>query len=381
MLLGFSRGQNMYKRSFLVVVTLSFCLIFGFHPDEVHSRKLKLIKPGDLFPETSLLMPADPRDREYLGLLKGEFFTLKEIKTDLVVVEILSIYCLSCRKQMAPYNKLFNLIENDPTTRGRIKIIGIAVGNGEALVKKFRKKYKIRFPIIPDPEFALHRAIGGGRTPFTIYVRQDPDGQTAVVADTHLGKNTKYERLFQELRTMVTVDLAAIRQDSKLKEADTIVVKPILTELELQEKVKGLFSTFTGKVAQFQKVTLKNAGEIYIGLIEHEGTSIRLFARVTSRPATCDLCHDIHFIYVFDSSGEVLRFEPIQLTKGGNKTWNEADLAKMRERVLGRYIFTPYSFNPEVDAVSSATITSAIIIDAIFRGEDLLQELREKGLI
>jgi hypothetical protein len=53
----------------------------------------------------------------------------------------------------------------------------------------------------------------------------------------------------------------------------------------------------------------------------------------------------------------------------------------MRERILGRYIAKPYLFNPEVDAVSSATITSAIIIDAVFRGEKLLEELRDKGLI
>jgi hypothetical protein len=52
----------------------------------------------------------------------------------------------------------------------------------------------------------------------------------------------------------------------------------------------------------------------------------------------------------------------------------------MREHLIGRYVFDSYGFDPEVDAVSSATITSAIIIDAVFREENLLQELREKGL-
>jgi hypothetical protein len=128
-------------------------------------------------------------------------------------------------------------------------------------------------------------------------------------------------------------------------------------------------------------VTLRSSQEVYTALLEREGRERRLFAKTISRPPTCDLCHDIHFIYVFDSAGEVLRFEPIQLTKYGNKLWDDRDIAKMRGRVIGRYIFDSYAFDPEVDAVSSATITSSIIIDAVFREENLLQELREKGLI
>lgn len=155
----------------------------------------------------------------------------------------------------------------------------------------------------------------------------------------------------------------------------------MLSETEVQEKVKSLFASFDGKVSQFDKVNLKSVDSLYTCIVEHEGKSRRFFARAISRPPTCDLCHDVHFIYVFDSSGEVLKFEPIQLTKYGNKPWDKSDVAKMRERILGRYIAKPYLFNPEVDAVSSATITSAIIIDAVFRGEKLLEELRDKGLI
>jgi hypothetical protein len=80
----------MYKRAFLVVVTLFLFLIFGGSTVEVHSRELKLIKPGDLFPKTSLKMVEDPLERKYLGLKDGESFTVSDIRADVVLVEIIS---------------------------------------------------------------------------------------------------------------------------------------------------------------------------------------------------------------------------------------------------------------------------------------------------
>lgn len=371
----------MYKRTFLVVASVVLFLIFGGSTDEAHSRKLRLIKPGEPFPETSLKMVADPLQREYLGLKDGESFTVNDIRADVVLVEIMSVYCPSCQRQTRTYNKLFNLIENDPKTKGRVKMIGVAAGNNDREVEDFRERYKVGFPIIPDPHFVTHKAIGGSRTPFAIYVRQDPSGRAGVVVSTHLGFERKHKKLFSELITLMTMDLAAIRKESQQKKGETIQVKPVLTERELEAKVSAIFTSINGKPTQLQKVALKSSQEVYTGLIEKQGIVRRLFARAISRPPTCDLCHDIHFIYVFDSAGEVLRFEPIQLTKYGNKPWDDEDIAEMRERLIGRHVFDPYGFDPEVDAVSSATITSSIIIDAVFRGDDLLQELREKGLI
>ena len=364
-----------------ILVGFLISLLSGSLTDTVESREIQLIKAGELFPDTPLRTPANREEREYLGLAEGEFFRLSEIKADLVLVEILSVYCPTCQRQVSPYNELYTLIEKDPKTRGRIKMIGVAAGNSDIEVKHFRDKYQVRFPIIPDPQFAMHSAIGGSRTPFTIYVRQNPADRTGLVAGTHLGPYKDYKSLFKELSTMMTMDLAVLKKESKQIEADTIRVEPVLKESELQDKVRGLFASFNGRITQFERVSLKGGEEVYTAVIRNGERSRRVFAKAISRPPTCDVCHDIHFIYVFDSSGEVLRFEPIQLTKYGNKPWDENDVAKMREKVLGRYIFKPYVFDPEVDAVSSATITSSIIIHVIFEGEILLEELREKGLI
>ncbi len=371
----------MYKRVFFISAAFLIFLTFGCATDKVISQKRRLIQPGDLFPETPLQIPTNPGDRKYLGLPDGKSFALKEIKAKVVLVEILSVYCISCKKQMPFYNELFSLIEKDPETRGHIKIIGIAAGNREKETKAFREKYKVRFPIVPDPRSEMYRALGAGRIPFSIYVRNDTSNGVAVVKGTHFGMNRRYRQLFDELSALITMDPAAIQKESQNKEADAVTVKPILTEKELQAKVKATFATFNGKITHFRKVILNSSRKVYTALIEQSGLSRRLFAEAVSRPPTCDVCHDIHFIYVFDSSGKVLRFVPLLLGKDKNKLWDESDLAKMRQRILGRSLFEPFIFNPEVDAVSSATITSAIIFDSLSQAHTLYEELKEKGLI
>ncbi len=77
-----------------------------------------------------------------------------------------------------------------------------------------------------------------------------------------------------------------------------------------------------------------------------------------------------------DEMGEVISFEPIYLSKGGNKAWDDEDIEKMRKRVLGISIFQLMRFDPEVDAVTSATITSVIIFKAIAQGKSIYRFMR-----
>ena len=107
----------------------------------------------------------------------------------------------------------------------------------------------------------------------------------------------------------------------------------------------------------------------------------RLFAEVAVRHSICDVCHDVHFFYVFDSRGKVLAFEPLHLTKRDNKPWNAEEVAKMRDRLIGTSLVDPPAFNAGVDAVTSATITSAVIFDAVDQGKALLRELSDKGYL
>lgn len=372
----------MRRLTFLMSIIIFVFCIFGVYLKKAEAKTIKLIKAGDFFPEVPMQVPENSKERAYLGLKEGRTFTLKQVKADLVLIEILSVYCPSCQAQAPVYNKLFNLIENDPKTKGRIKIIGIAAGNGNLEIKDFRDKRNVPFPILPDPDFDMHRAIGGSRTPFTIYVRQDPSGHAGVVTGTHLGANPHYKQIFADLRKEMTKELASIREESQNIAAETVIVKPILSDKDLQDKVKNIFTTFNGKIKNFQQITLtKGSRKVFTCFIDHKDRPDRIFAEVISRPPACSDCHDIHFIYVFDASGTILKFVPIHLTKKGNKAWNDDDVVKMRKRILGKSISQRLLFNPEVDAVSGATITSAIIFDSLSQGAMLLQELKKMGMI
>jgi len=365
------------------VAWIGFCAVvtaLSFGTD-VNAAQETLIKTGDPFPAVSVKAPEDPAIAAYLGIPEGKSFTIDDVKADLVLVEIMNVYCASCWRQVPVYNKLYELIESDPATKGRVKIVAFGAGNKDWEAKYFTEKFEVPFPVIADPDFTMHEAIGGSKTPFSIFVRQDPSGKTGLVADTHLGYIREHEPLFKEMQSMMRLDLAAIRKKGEKTEAQVVEVKPVLTEKELQSKIKAAFSGEGGHVESFEKVTLEKSGPVYTGLVKADGRSTRLFAKVVSRPPPCDVCHDIHFIYIFDGTGKIVEFIPLQLTKYGNKHFNEEDVAKMRVRIVGKQVYDPFQFDAKVDSVTRATITCAVIFKSLNEGQGLFKELKEKGLI
>jgi hypothetical protein len=369
------------KRQHWIIIIAIFALASFSCAGNAHRQKIRLIKAGDSFPETPLPIPPDPRSQKYLGVSGENNFTLKAVGADLIVVEILSVHCPSCQRQSKAYNKLYDLIEQDPQTRDRIKMIGIAAGNSWAEVTHFIAQYNVRFPIIPDPQYHFYNAIGETRAPFTIYVRQQPGMPAAIVAKTHFGLNLQYMEVFDELKQILTLDVASIQNANSKKVAVQPIVKPVITKAELEARIKKLFADFGNPIGPIKKVMLKSARNVYTGLVDHNGARLRLFAEAVSRPPVCIDCHDVHFIYAFDPAGRVIGFEPIQLTKYGNEPWDPDDVSKMRSRIIGRTLSESITFQPDVDAVSSATITSGIIFNSLSSGRRLLDELKAKGLI
>ena len=370
----------MNRRDWIILTLIFIVVTFGCN-GKAHRQKIRLIHVGDRFPETALPAPSDPTSRNYLGALGNDNFTLKEVKADLIVVEILSVYCPSCQRQIMAYNKLYDLIEKDQQTRGRIKIIGIAAGNSQAEAKDFVERYNSRFPIIPDPQYHLYNAIGETRAPFTIYVRQHPRMQAAIVAKTHFGLNLQYLEMFKELKQILKVDVASIQSVTSTEGDSQLMVTPVITQEELEDRIKNLFADFGNPIMPIEKVELKSSRNVYTGLIDQNGTHLRLFAEAISRPPVCIDCHDVHFIYAFDPAGKVIGFDPIQLTKYGNALWDPDDVSKMRSRIIGRTLSGSISFRPHIDAISSATITSGVIFNSLSKGRSLLDELKAKGLI
>ncbi len=365
------------RRSLRYLAAVFLLLLLALTPAFAEDRPL--IAFGDAFPELSLGLSGIAHDRSYLGLTAGQDFTPRQVKADLLLVELLNVHCVHCQQQTASYNELFKRIERDPATRGRIKLLGIAVGNLPEEVETFRKAYQVPFPIVADPRFVAHRALGGSATPFSIYVRLDSTGLAGVVAGTHLGLNDDVERVFAQLQQLATADVQALRREGAVAVRKRTAIAPLYGEEQLAQRVRKAFADPGGELVSFERVDLRSGRRVYTAVLQRGEKYARLFAEVVSRQSVCDICHDVHFIYVFDTTTRIVAFEPLQVTKYGNQPWSDDEAERMRRRVVGQYLFNPRPFDPRVDAVTSATISSAIIFDSIDQGQALVEELQNRG--
>jgi peroxiredoxin len=128
-------------------------------------------KVGSALPEIELLKSNNSADLKYLGLSGSGVFKINQIQATVVIIEIFSMYCPYCQAEAPNVNRLYALIEGNPALKGKIKIIGIGIGNSHFETDIFKKKYTIAFPLIPDGDFKLHKIMGEVRTPYFIAVK------------------------------------------------------------------------------------------------------------------------------------------------------------------------------------------------------------------
>jgi thiol-disulfide isomerase/thioredoxin len=330
------------------------------------------------FPDLTFNQVLSKAEQVYLGISQKKSFSFKEIRGDLVLIEFISTYCASCRRQTPILNDLYSSIENDPGLKGKVKIIGVAAGNNLKEVEDYIKEYKVPYPIISDSKFDAHVAAGSPRTPFMIWVRKDAQGR-GIVVSTHLGvKDLK--SLLDETKAVLQYDLALLKpKKGIIYEGDAL--KPPINEEELTAKAREGMESSGGKVLKIEKISLKDGDWIYLGKVDFGASQKNLFSKLASRRAVCDICHDTFFIYTFDSEGKVIDIVPVQLTKIDNLNWTEEDIKKLKSRTIGRSIFSPFTFDPNADSVSGATVTALLIFDSLDKAKQIFEKLKKEGYV
>ncbi|MGZ3525641.1 MAG: TlpA family protein disulfide reductase [Thermodesulfobacteriota bacterium] len=330
------------------------------------------------FPDLTFPQTLSEEEQAYLGILQKKSFSIKEIRGNLILIEFISIYCTSCQRQAPIFNELYSYIETDPRLRGKVKMVGIAAGNGLHEVGIYKKTYQIPYPVFADPKFDAHTAVGSPRTPFTIWTRKDAQGRDIVVS-THLGA-VDLKSATEETKAVLQYNLALLKpRKGAIYEGDALM--PPLSEEELMAKAKEGMESSGGKVLQIKKISLKDGDWIYLGKVDFGTYQKNLFSKLASRRAVCDICHDTFFVYTFDSEGKVMDIVPIQLTKIGNLNWTEEDIKKLKARAIGRSILSRFTFDPGVDSVSGATITAVLIFDSLDKAKGIFEKLKKEGYI
>jgi len=187
----------MMKRTMIFFAALAVCL-FALNGACVAAEKPTIT--GAVLAPIKLLVPQDPTAKNYLGLTGEGSFGISQIKAQVVLIEIFNMYCNNCQREAPRVNELYQLMNKDSKLKGKIKMIGIGVGNTPLEVEVFKKTYKVAFPLFPDADYTIHKACGEVRTPYFIGVKIKADGSLNVF----LTKEGGFKDPAQFLKQIVT---------------------------------------------------------------------------------------------------------------------------------------------------------------------------------
>jgi peroxiredoxin len=162
------------KWVFIIII----CLILSAY--SIHAGERTPSK-GEAFPHITLPVPEKSSEKDYLGVEGKGAFKVSQIKADLIILEIFSMYCPYCQKEAPSVNELYQIITRRADIKDKVKIIGIGAGNTPFEVDVFRTQYNIQFPLFSDESFTVHKAVGEVRTPHFFVMKNNADGSGKLV--------------------------------------------------------------------------------------------------------------------------------------------------------------------------------------------------------
>jgi thiol-disulfide isomerase/thioredoxin len=131
--------------------------------------------------------PETSGEKAYLNLSGADDFRLGEIKSNAVIVEIFSMYCPHCQAEAPLVNELYSLVESSDL-KGKVKFVGVGIGNTPFEINVFKEKYGVKFPLFPDDNLSIQKVASEPiRTPTFLIVRPLKD-KTLNVNYTQVGR-------------------------------------------------------------------------------------------------------------------------------------------------------------------------------------------------
>lgn len=164
---------------------------------------------GGLFPDAVLTPPAETNDREYLGIAPGATsFSLSQMKAEVVIVEVLDMYCPYCQKAAPQAKAIFSRI-HDLGLADRVKFVAIALGNSQFEADTFRDRFGTSFPIIPDPDGAVRDTLGRVPKPSFYGLCRSPKGLQVISRQSGMFLERKPEDFLARTLAKAGIQVAA----------------------------------------------------------------------------------------------------------------------------------------------------------------------------
>ena len=180
--------------------TAGICLIISCFYNFCCAESNTITVP-ERFPEITFHNSLSKGEQEYLGIQNKVSFSINDIKGTFIIVELTNTYCVSCQKNIKILNEVYKQTLKRKELKGKIKVMGIAIGNNTREVDYFKNEHKILYPLITDPEFAAHKELGEPRVPYTMFVRRDASGEESIFK-IHKGAFESADNLMKEIQTM-----------------------------------------------------------------------------------------------------------------------------------------------------------------------------------
>ena len=171
------------NKRFVCILFILLALLFTGNPPVWSANVTALSNPvksdpgnNTSIPVFELPMPGSEREKSYLGLSGTGNFKIGQIKAQVLIIEVFSLYCPHCQRTASQINELYQKIQERPDMKEKIKMIGIGVNNSTYEVDSYRKRYKVPFPLIPDENMEISKMLGVRGTPTFIGIKVNGKG-------------------------------------------------------------------------------------------------------------------------------------------------------------------------------------------------------------
>jgi thiol-disulfide isomerase/thioredoxin len=136
---------------------------------------LGYVTAGNKLGDLEFSAPLGAEDASYLGVPAGKPFKLSQVGAPYVLVEVFATGCSHCFTHAPHMNTLYNQINKDAGTAGKVKVIGLASGDSPDNVATWKKTLKIPFALVPDADGKTSGKINIMGTPTTVLLNKNGD--------------------------------------------------------------------------------------------------------------------------------------------------------------------------------------------------------------